>query len=159
MRISRFKTLLAFLILSGLWMQLACNKKENCDAVTTQAPESEITTLRNHLTSYGIAATEDYRGFFYVIINPGGTDKPSVCDDVKVNYVGRFLNGTVFDQANGASFGLQKLIVGWQEGIPLIGAGGKIRLYLPPTLAYGSTASGSIPANSNLIFDIDLLGF
>lgn len=159
MRFSRLKAILAFLLLSGLFMQLACNKKENCDAVTIQAPESEITTLRNHLTSYGITTTEDYRGFFYVIINPGGSDKPSVCDDVKVNYVGRFLNGTVFDQANGASFGLQKLIVGWQEGIPLIGAGGKIRLYLPPTLAYGSTASGSIPANSNLIFDIDLLGF
>ncbi|MBL7753029.1 MAG: FKBP-type peptidyl-prolyl cis-trans isomerase [Chitinophagaceae bacterium] len=159
MAFTNFKTQLFVLLLSGLLIQIGCKKKENCDAVTIQAPESEITTLRNHLTTYGITATEDYRGFFYVIINPGGSDKPSVCDDVKVNYVGRFLNGTVFDQANGASFGLQKLIVGWQEGIPLIGAGGKIRLYLPPTLAYGSSGSGSIPANSNLIFDIDLLGF
>lgn len=159
MAFTNFKTQLFVLLLSGLLIQIGCKKKENCDAVTIQAPESEITILRNHLTTYGITATEDYRGFFYVIINPGGSDKPSVCDDVKVNYVGRFLNGTVFDQANGASFGLQKLIVGWQEGIPLIGAGGKIRLYLPPTLAYGSSGSGSIPANSNLIFDIDLLGF
>lgn len=159
MQIDSLKIVLVLLLLSGSLIQTACSKKENCDPVTTAAPESEITTLRNHLTTYGITATEDYRGFFYVIINPGGSDKPSVCDDVKVNYVGRFLNGTVFDQANGASFGLQKLIVGWQEGIPLIGAGGKIRLYLPPTLAYGSSGSGSIPANSNLIFDIDLLGF
>ncbi|HAD33478.1 MAG TPA: FKBP-type peptidylprolyl isomerase, partial [Chitinophagaceae bacterium] len=60
---------------------------------------------------------------------------------------------------NGVSFGLDGLIVGWQEGIPLIGAGGKIKLYLPPSLAYGSNANGNIPANSSLIFDIDLLGF
>jgi|688.fasta_scaffold04732_19 FKBP-type peptidyl-prolyl cis-trans isomerase len=137
----------------------ACKKKENCDAITTVAPEAEVTTLRNHLTTFGISATEDYRGFFYVISNPGGDEKPTVCDDVKVNYVGRLLNGNVFDQGNGVSFGLDGLIVGWQEGIPLIGAGGKIKLYLPPSLAYGSNANGSIPANSSLIFDIDLLGF
>ncbi|MBK8146208.1 MAG: FKBP-type peptidyl-prolyl cis-trans isomerase [Bacteroidetes bacterium] len=69
------------------------------------------------------------------------------------------LNGTVFDQSNSAVFTLSNLIVGWQQALPLIGIGGSIKIYLPPSLAYGNKASGSIPANSNLIFEIDLLGF
>lgn len=78
---------------------------------------------------------------------------------MKVNYLGRLTNGDVFDQGNGVEFALSKLVIGWQEGIPLIGAGGKIKLYLPPSLAYGSQAVSGIPANSILVFDIDLLGF
>jgi len=75
---------------------------------------------------------------------------------VVVNYVGKLTNGTIFDSGNNVSFSLGGLITGWQEGIPLIAPGGSITLYLPPSLAYGSRATGSIPANSNLIFKIDL---
>jgi FKBP-type peptidyl-prolyl cis-trans isomerase FkpA len=52
---------------------------------------------------------------------------------------------------------LGQLIVGWQKGLPLISSGGKITLYIPPSLGYGSAAAGSIPANSILIFDIELI--
>lgn len=152
-----FSLILAIAILSSIFY--ACKKKENCDPVSTTAPESEVTTLQNYITSYGITAVKDSRGFFYEIISPGGSDKPTVCNDVKVNYVGRLTNGDVFDQGNGVEFALSKLVIGWQEGIPLIGAGGKIKLYLPPSLAYGSQAVSGIPANSILVFDIDLLGF
>ncbi|MEN9448088.1 MAG: hypothetical protein RJA25_1378, partial [Bacteroidota bacterium] len=47
----------------------------------------------------------------------------------------------------------------WQEGIPLIGKGGKIKLLIPSALGYGTTAHGAIPANSILIFDIQLDSF
>jgi FKBP-type peptidyl-prolyl cis-trans isomerase FkpA len=50
------------------------------------------------------------------------------------------------------------LILGWQYGIPLVKAGGRIMLYLPPSLGYGSQSTGTIPANSVLIFDITLQG-
>ena len=63
----------------------------------------------------------------------------------------------MFDSGNNVQFNLSGLIIGWQEGIPLIAPGGSITLYLPPSLAYGSTAVGSIPANSILVFTIDLL--
>lgn len=142
-----------------LALNSSCKKKTNCDAVNTTAPATEIQTLKDYITNNSIIASEDSRGFYYDIINTGSGDKPTVCNDVKVNYIGKLTNGTIFDQANGVSFSLSKLIVGWQEGIPLIGAGGRIKLYLPPSLAYGSSASGSIPANSILIFEIDLLGF
>jgi FKBP-type peptidyl-prolyl cis-trans isomerase FkpA len=74
-----------------------------------------------------------------------------------VKYTGRLTNGSVFDSSTGATFALANLITGWQQGIPYIGKGGKITLYLPPSLGYGSQASGSIPANSILIFEIELI--
>jgi len=73
-----------------------------------------------------------------------------------VNYGGKFTNGTQFDAANNVPFQLSRLVIGWQEGIPLIGTGGSITLYLPPSLGYGSADYGDIPGNSILIFDISL---
>jgi FKBP-type peptidyl-prolyl cis-trans isomerase len=78
---------------------------------------------------------------------------------VKVNYSGSLTNGSVFDSGNGVSFPLANLIIGWQQGIPLVGKSGKIILYLPPSLGYGSSAQNGIPANSIMIFTIDLLDF
>ena len=134
------------------------NSDRNCTAVTQTAPASEVDSLRAYLTASGITATEDPRGFFYTISNPGSGDKPTVCNAVTVNYKGTLTNGTQFDAANGATFDLSRLIVGWQEGIPLIGTGGSIVLYLPPSLGYGSADYGNIPGQSILIFNIDLVG-
>jgi FKBP-type peptidyl-prolyl cis-trans isomerase len=137
----------------------ACKKNSVCDKVTTQATASETTSLKNTLTSMGVSFDADERGFFYKIITPGSSEKPDVCSTVKVNYAGTLINGTPFDDGAGVSFPLANLIVGWKEGIPLIGKGGKIILYLPPSLAYGSASQSGIPANSNLIFTIDLISF
>jgi len=69
------------------------------------------------------------------------------------------IDGTTFDQtgSSAVTFQLGQLISGWQLGLPLIKPGGKIKLYLPPTLGYGSRTVGSIPANSILIFEISLV--
>ena len=83
--------------------------------------------------------------------------KPTVSSNVTVNYTGKLTNGNTFDSGKGVSFGLNQLITGWQYGIPLIAPGGSITLYLPPSLAYGSRATVDIPANSVLIFTIDLV--
>ncbi len=136
----------------------ACKKKVDCPPVTVTAPPSEVAALKAYLDANSITATEDSRGFFYIIGAPGSGTHPGTCNSVTVNYTGRLTSGAVFDTNNGVNFPLANLILGWQEGIPLIGAGGSITLYLPPTLGYGSQAVGSIPANSNLIFTIDLLG-
>ena len=140
---------------------VACKKNEAppCSPVTATAPASEVANLRAYIQANNITATEDARGFFYRIDKPGTATKPTSCSSVNVNYVGTLTNGTTFDSNNNISFGLRGLILGWQEGIPLIGAGGTIYLYLPPSLAYGSSANGGIPANSNLIFKIDLNAF
>ena len=129
----------------------------NPATVTTQAPAAEVTALKQYLDANKVAATADSRGFYYTIQAAGSGNKPTICSTVTVNYVGKLTNGTTFDSGNGVTFGLGQLIVGWQEGIPLVAPGGKITLYLPPSLAYGSQAAGSIPANSILVFTIDLV--
>jgi len=129
----------------------------NSAPVSITAPQDEQTKLKQYIDTNGITATADPRGFYYSIQAPGSGTKPTVCSNVTVNYKGQLTTGNVFDSNNGISFGLSQLIVGWQEGIPLIAPGGSITLYLPPSLAYGAQAQSGIPANSILIFKIDLI--
>lgn len=134
-----------------------CKKSmESCDTVMTMAPAEEVTKLEKYLSDNSIEATKDNRGFYYIIADSGKGSRPTICSTVTVNYSGRLTTGSLFDEASDISFNLGQLITGWQEGIPLIAKGGRILLYLPPGLAYGSQANGSIPANSILTFDITL---
>jgi FKBP-type peptidyl-prolyl cis-trans isomerase FkpA len=134
--------------------------KENCDAINTAAPAAETAKLDSILKASGITATKDSRGFFYTITNAGTSDKPTICNSVFVKYIGKYMDNTIFEQtATPTSLSLRSLIVGWQEGIPLVGKGGKVTLYLPPSMAYGEAGSGSIPPNTNLIFDIEVVDF
>lgn len=125
--------------------------------VDVKAPEEEVATLKQYIEANHITATADARGFYYSIKNPGTGVKPTVCSNVTVNYKGQLTNGTSFDAGDGVSFGLNQLVLGWQEGIPLVAPGGSIMLYLPPSLAYGAQEQAGIPANSILVFQIDLL--
>ena len=92
---------------------------------------------------------------FYVIENNGSGKHPTACSQIDANYKGTLTNGTVFDQGN-YSQGLDGVITGWRNGIPKIAPGGVIHLYIPPTLGYGPYATGPIPANSILVFDVTL---
>ncbi len=146
--------LIATIFLIGL---AGCKKDDpKCPEVSVTAPAAEVQTLKAYIQANNITATEDPRGFFYTIDSLGSGSKPTACSAVSVDYVGKLTNGTVFDSGDDVSFYLSELILGWQEGIPLVAPGGKITLYLPPSLAYGPNANGSIPANSNLIFNITL---
>lgn len=145
---------------------LSCDKDDpsnaNCNFTDppVTVPASEVTALENYLASKGITnAVKDTRGFYYIISNPGTGATPNVCSRVSVNYVGKLTNDTIFDQTTTtpATFFLGQTIAGWVKGVPLIKAGGKITLFLPPSLGYGSATVGPIPANSILIFDVDLL--
>ncbi|GAB3962843.1 FKBP-type peptidyl-prolyl cis-trans isomerase [Spirosoma harenae] len=144
--------------LSSLWLLTSCQSTP-CEStpVLTKASDEEVATLKQFIESSQIKATADKRGFYYTIQTPGNGEKPTVCSNVSVNYEGHLTNGIRFDSGQDVRFGLNQLIVGWQEGIPLIAPGGRITLYLPPSLAYGDQEQGDIPANSILIFQIDLL--
>ena len=144
------------ILLIPVLMIVSCKKEDECAEVTVNAPASEVTTLYNYILANNITAVADPRGFFYTVASFGSGDKPTPCSGVTVDYTGKLTNGSTFDSGTNASFYLSSLITGWKEGIPLIAPGGSITLYLPPSLAYGSSANGSIPANSNLIFIIDL---
>jgi FKBP-type peptidyl-prolyl cis-trans isomerase len=76
---------------------------------------------------------------------------------VTVNYEGRLLDGTRFDGNNGSQFNLNQVIAGWTEGLQSMQVGSRRQLIIPANLAYGSTARPGIPANSTLVFDVELL--
>lgn len=133
--------------------------EQNCnyDPCSFVAPTTEITSVQTYLTDNNITATQHCSGAFYIIDAAGTGAIPNICSFINASYVGKLTNGTVFDQgAFQQPLQLRQLIRGWINTIPLIKQGGKIRLYLPPSLGYGSQANGSIPANSILIFDLEL---
>jgi FKBP-type peptidyl-prolyl cis-trans isomerase FkpA len=133
-----------------------------CTATMPQitVPANEIAAVEAYLAQKGITdAQKSNFGFYYKIDVPGSGATPTVCSNVTLYYQGKLIDGTTFDQtgSSAVTFQLGQLISGWQLGLPLIKPGGKIKLYLPPTLGYGSRTVGSIPANSILIFEISLV--
>lgn len=84
-------------------------------------------------------------------------------DTVTVNYLGTLENGTKFDssydrnQPFTTQIGVGAVIKGWDEGIPGMKIGGKRKLIIPAELGYGAQAAGTIPPNSVLIFEVELL--
>ena len=140
-----YSVLVLFCVLSIL---SGCKKTENQE------------TVESYLQKQGITdAVKDSRGFYYKIVTEGAGVNPTPTSKVTIFYKGMLTNGSVFDQTGSspATFGLNQLILGWQYGLPLIKPGGKIILYLPPELGYGDRSAGSIPTNSVLIFEIDLV--
>ena len=130
------------------------------DPCALKAPATEIQSVQDYLAANSITATQHCSGLFYKIENAGTGVAPNACSYVTIKYVGKLTNGTIFDQTQGTntySNYLINLIRGWTNGVPYIKTGGRIILYIPPTLGYGSQGSGPIPPNSILIFDIDLI--
>ena len=107
----------------------------------------------------GVITTES--GLQYEIIKKGTGKQPKLEDQVLTHYHGTLLDGTVFDSSvergQPATFGVNQVIQGWQEGIPLMKEGAKYRFYIPQQLAYGMRATGKIPGGSMLIFDVELI--
>ena len=99
-------------------------------------------------------------GLSYTVIKPGKGEKPGSDAKVKVNYRG-FLktNGTEFDAGNGTEFAVGGVIPGFSQGLKIMVPGAKYRLCIPSKLGYGEAATGPIPANSDLVFEVDLLSF
>ena len=114
-----------------------------------------------YLQVNNIEATRDASGLYYHIITEGVGSKVPATSTIEVFFKGYLLEGTIFDQTKGEvySSSLSGLIKGWQIGIPKISKHGKIQLFVPSALGYGSSAKGSIPANSVLIFDLEVYDF
>lgn len=97
-------------------------------------------------------------------ITVGTGDPVALGDTLTVLYTGVLPNGTVFDssQAHGGqpftfTVGAHQVIQGWEQGFLGMKEGGRRLLAIPPSLGYGANAQGPIPANSTLIFDVQLV--
>ena len=104
-------------------------------------------------------------GLQYQVVRSGPATglRPQLGDEVKVNYEGKLVDGTVFDSSYQrgvpADMPLKGLIKGWQEALQLMRPGDEWILYVPPNLGYGDEgAGGAIPPGAALIFRIELLG-
>lgn len=134
-------------------------------SVVITAPQHEQDSLKAWLDSNHVSAVKHPSGFYYQIVNTGtGEDTMTLCSEILINYTGQFKSGQVFDQGNNIYLVLGGLIEGWKKGIPLIKKGGEIKLYVPPSLAYGNedykpNGTVLIPGKSTLIFDVKLLDY
>ena len=99
-------------------------------------------------------------GLKYEILVAGEGAKPGPTDYALVNYRGALADGTVFDAQNAAPFPVDGVVPGFGEGLQLMARGTRLRLWIPPELGYGAESQGdTIPANSTLVFEVELLDF
>ena len=122
--------------------------------------EKGQTFLKENASKPGVKTTPS--GLQYKVITEGSGKSPKATDTVLVHYRGTTIDGTEFDSSykrnEPISFPLNGVIPGWTEGVQLMKEGGKVELFIPSNLAYGSQgAGGVIPPDSTLIFDIELL--
>lgn len=119
--------------------------------------------LQAYFAQNNISPQKTASGLYYVIDEPGSSEKPTRSTTVEVHYRGYFLDGkqfdSSFDRGVTSTFSLRSVIPGWTEGIPLFGVGGKGSLYLISELGYGPDGStgGDIPGNTPIAFDVELI--
>jgi len=125
------------------------------------AVEEGKTYLAETAKKEGVQSTES--GLLYEVIQAGEGKSPAETDVVEVHYQGTLIDGSVFDSSiergTPAKFPVNRVISGWTEALQLMKVGDKWRLHIPSDLAYGAQSpSPKIPANSTLVFEVELLG-
>ena len=148
---------------AGLYnCETPCSRKvsqSQIDAVNQTQLAADIDAIDEYLINNSITAQSDPSGIRYTVQTQGTGAKPCLENSVTVKYAGKLLStGAQFDAStNPVSFPLNSLILGWKIMLPQFQAGSKVTLYIPSGFAYGNSTVGSIPANSNLIFEIELV--
>jgi len=142
----------------------SCAKSAEPGYITCTGPKpaQDSTALLAYASANGITPTLDTTGLYYEIIDSGAGVRPTLNSKIFVTFVGKLMTGFTFDSVgNSAStnYLLSNLIQGWQIGIPKIMKGGHIKLLIPSAFGYGcaGSSSGTIPPNSPLYYDIQLV--
>lgn len=150
---------LSILVIIAIMISIvACNSAKN---LTGQALE-----IHNYKKDHKLKGDSLPSGLYYIETQAGTGDFPQKGNTVTVHYTGTLLDGTKFDSSYDRNdpfkfvLGAGRVIKGWDEGIALMKKGGKATLIIPPRLGYGSREiPGVIPANSVLIFEVELIDF
>ncbi len=98
-------------------------------------------------------------GLQYKVLEAGEGGKPTDADVALVSYKGTLRDGTVFDQNERTPMPVSQVVPGFSEGLKQMQKGGKYRLWIKPELGYGARATGPIPPNSLLVFDVEMIEF
>lgn len=142
----------------------AC-KKNNDTTTFDPAVQAKIDDdkIQAYIAANNITtAVKDQSGLYYQIITPGTGINPTASSTVRVAYTGKLLDGTQFDTQPNFSTAISanaNIIEGWKVGIPFCKQGGRILLLIPSALGYANSPKSGIPANSVLVFTIDLFSF
>ncbi len=132
----------------------------NQDESASQAKKEGNKYLLKNSKKFGVHVTDS--GLQYEVLVAGNGPSPKATDTVEVHYHGTSIDGTVFDSSvdrgTPANFPVNRVISGWTEALQLMRVGDKWRVHIPANLAYGEESpSPKIPANSTLVFEIELL--
>lgn len=132
-------------------------KPKPAAAVVPLSPAAAF--LATNAKQRGVVTTSS--GLQYRVLTPGaGPAKPTDADVTLVNYVGKLIDGTTFDQSSRPTpMPVSGVVPGFSEALKLMPKGAKYRVWIKPSLGYGDQATGPIPAGSVLAFDIELLDF
>jgi len=143
----------------NLTMALSEVENQRAEEDSFQTLEEGVAFLEENGRRENVVTTES--GLQYEVVTLGDGPMPTEASTVSVFYEGTLIDGTIFDgnydSGEPVSFPLGNVIAGWTEGLQLMPAGSTYMFYLPSNLAYGSRESGPIPANSTLIFKVELL--
>ena len=128
---------------------------------SAQAADPSASYMASIAARPGVTLTPSGLAYKVEKAGPAGGVHPRLGDQVRVSYVGRLVDGTVFDSSDSAGgpvvMTVGALVPGWNEALQLMRPGDDWTLYVPPSLGYGDQASGPIPANSVMIFRMQLL--
>ena len=132
------------------------------EALNDAAAKAGQDFLAENAKREGVVVTDSGLQYEVLTAVEGDAAKPVAADTVKVHYHGTLIDGTVFDSSvergEPVEFPLGNVISGWTEGVQLMKVGEKFKFFIPAELAYGARSpSPKIPANSALIFEVELL--
>lgn len=141
-----------------------CSSEDDCVGSEISLNEYIEETLPMTFPEDEYTVEEGERLLRYIIEDPGTGPGPTDGSEVVIDFVGYTTDGDTIDGANNAMrtsmlSGQRGLIEGMQLGLPLIGEGGRIWLFIPSSLAYAANQASNICPNSDLIFEVDLVSF
>lgn len=145
--------------LEGFDQRLTALAQEKAKAKADADKKAGDEFRANYEKQEGVKKTKS--GLLYKELTPGTGKTPKATDTVEVQYKGTLTDGTKFDSSydrgKPATFPLNRVIPGWTEGVQLMKEGAKYEFVIPPELAYGEQSTPTIPANSTLVFQVELI--
>ena len=146
-------------VLAALNRQLVAEQNRQKNRTASENLAKSRAFMRENASKKGIKTTAS--GLQYKVIRAGNGDRPGRQERVTVHYSGRLIDGSEFDSSRNrnepASFNVDQVISGWTEALLMMREGARWQLFIPPQLAYGGRRTGRIPANSALVFDVELI--